>query len=210
MHRINVLAFGSQNFNTSLEELKDYLNFKIKFAKNEFNAQIFDEHDVLLIHEDFFKNVDSTTNELLKKSNKIKVLVYNSVNHYTNFFTEKLNLPITIKELNQSIQKSIIKKNYSNNSSIKIKDYILDKNEKKLIKKLNNIILTEKEIQLLELFLHNTRPITKDKILDEVWKYSADADTHTVETHIYRLRKKIKSEFSDENFILNNKNGYSL
>ena len=197
MHRINVLAFGSQNFNTSLEELKDYLNFKIKFAKNEFNAQIFDEHD-------------TAKKELLKKSNKIKVLVYNSVNHYTNFFTEKLNLPITIKELNQSIQKSIIKKNYSNNSSIKIKDYILDKNEKKLIKKLNNIILTEKEIQLLELFLHNTRPITKDKILDEVWKYSADADTHTVETHIYRLRKKIKSEFSDENFILNNKNGYSL
>ena len=162
MHRINVLAFGSQNFNTSLEELKDYLNFKIKFAKNEFNAQIFDEHDVLLIHEDFFKNVDSTTNELLKKSNKIKVLVYNSVNHYTNFFTEKLNLPITIKELNQSIQKSIIKKNYSNNSSIKIKDYILDKNEKKLISEKKYIILTEKEIQLLELFLSHKKPISKN------------------------------------------------
>ena len=210
MHRINVLAFGSQNFNTSLEELKDYLNFKIKFAKKEFNTQIFDEHDVLLIHEDFFKNVDTAKKELLKKSNKIKVLAFNSVNQHTNLFTEKLNLPTTIKDLNQSIEKSIIKKNYSKNSSIKIKDYILDKNEKKLIKKLNNILLTEKEIQLLELFLLNTTPISKDKILKEVWKYSIDADTHTVETHIYRLRKKIKSQFSDENFILNYKNGYSL
>ena len=210
MHRINVLAFGSQNFNTSLEELKDYLNFKIKFAKNEFNAQIFDEHDVLLIHEDFFKNVDTAKKELLKKSDKIKVLAFNSVNQHANLFTEKLNLPTTIKDLNQSIEKSIIKKHYSKNSSIKIKDYILDKNEKKLIKKLDNILLTEKEIQLLELFLLNTTPISKDKILKEVWKYSIDADTHTVETHIYRLRKKIKSQFSDENFILNYKNGYSL
>ena len=126
MHLINVLTFGSKNFNTSLEELKDYLNFKIKFAKKEFNTQIFDEHDVLLIHEDFFKNVDTAKKELLKKSDKIKVLAFNSVNQHANLFTEKLNLPTTIKDLNQSIEKSIIKKNYSKNSSIKIKDYILD------------------------------------------------------------------------------------
>ena len=56
----------------------------------------------------------------------------------------------------------------------------------------------------------NNKPISKNKILDEVWKYSEDADTHTVETHIYRLRKKIKSKFSDEDFILNNKSGYLL
>ena len=70
------------------------------------------------------------------------------------------------------------------------------------------ILLTEKEIQLLELFLKNNKAINKNVILNEVWKYAADADTHTVETHIYRLRKKIKDKFSDENFILNNKNGY--
>ena len=72
------------------------------------------------------------------------------------------------------------------------------------------ILLTEKEVQLLELFLDKTKAISKHKILENVWKYAAEADTHTVETHIYRLRKKIKSKFSDENFILNNKDGYLL
>ena len=70
--------------------------------------------------------------------------------------------------------------------------------------------MTEKEIQLLELFLTNKKAIAKNQILNEVWHYSKDADTHTVETHIYRLRKKIKDIFFDDNFIINNENGYSL
>ena len=65
-------------------------------------------------------------------------------------------------------------------------------------------------MQLLELFLKNKGPISKDKILSFVWNYSSDADTHTVETHIYRLRKKINDKFSDENFIVNTKKGYSF
>ena len=72
------------------------------------------------------------------------------------------------------------------------------------------IILTEKEVQLIELFLNNKKPISKDNILSSVWNYASDADTHTVETHIYRLRKKIFDKFMDENFILNNKYGYYL
>ena len=82
--------------------------------------------------------------------------------------------------------------------------------KKKLSKLENFIILTEKEIQLLELFLNIKKPISKDKILSTVWNYSTDADTHTVETHIYRLRKKIADKFMDNNFIHNNKDGYYL
>ena len=70
--------------------------------------------------------------------------------------------------------------------------------------------MTEKEIQLIELFLNSEKPISKKNILSFVWNYSSDADTHTVETHIYRLRKKINDKFSDENFIVNTKDGYSL
>ena len=72
------------------------------------------------------------------------------------------------------------------------------------------VILTEKEIQLIELFLYSKKPISKDKILSSVWNYSSDADTHTVETHIYRLRKKMNEVFGDENFIINNDKGYSI
>ena len=100
------------------------------------------------------------------------------------------------------------KKKFVKNSSIKIKSYTLNKNDKKLLKKNQFIILTEKEINLMELFLNKKKPMSKNEILSLVWNYSSDADTHTVETHIYRLRKKISDKFSDDNFILNNKKGY--
>ena len=58
--------------------------------------------------------------------------------------------------------------------------------------------------------LNNSKPISKDKILSLVWNYSTDADTHTVETHIYRLRKKISEKFMDDEFIFNTKDGYCL
>ena len=208
MHKINVLAFGNKNFNTSLEELKDYLNFKLTTINDSFENKSLAQYEVLLVHEDFLnKNID---NKLLQQTNKIKILVFSSKNNISNIFSEQLSLPTNIKDLNKVVQNSIAKKNFNKNSSIKIKNYILDKNEKKLAKFDDYILLTEKEVQLLELFLISKKSINKSEILDKVWQYSSDADTHTVETHIYRLRKKIKAKFSDENFILNDKNGYLL
>ena len=208
MHKINVLSFGSRNFNTSLEELKDHLNFKLTTIDKNIEIKLLEDQDVLLCHEDFFK--ENLSLESFKNSSKIKILAFNSNKIKLDFFNDKINLPSSIKDINFIIENSVIKKNFSKNSSIKIKNYILDKNEKKLISEKKYIFLTEKEIQLLELFLSHKKPISKNMILDQVWKYSEDADTHTVETHIYRLRKKIKSNFLDENFILNNKDGYSI
>ena len=205
---INVLTFGSRNFNTSLEELKDYLNFKLTFADKEINKETLNNHDVLILHQDGL--VGDSLEKLLKDSKKIKILVSNKSDKKKDQFNEIISLPLKISDLNQIVENAVTKKNFNKNSSILIKQYKLDKNEKKLIKNKNYILLTEKEIQLLELFLDNKKPISKNIILKEVWKYSTSADTHTVETHIYRLRKKIKSKFSDENFILNNKDGYLL
>ena len=208
MHKINVLTFGSRNFNTSLEELKDYLNFKLTFADKEINKETLNNHDVLILHQDGL--LGDSLEKLLKGSKKIKILVSNKSDKKKDQFNEIISLPLKISDLNQIVENAVTKKNFNKNSSILIKQYKLDKNEKKLIKNKNYILLTEKEIQLLELFLDNKKPISKNIILKEVWKYSTSADTHTVETHIYRLRKKIKSRFSDENFILNNKDGYLL
>ena len=121
-----------------------------------------------------------------------------------------LELPATLKEINAVVENIVAKKKFNENSSIDIKSYLLNKNEKKLSKLNNFIILTEKEIQLLELLLISKKPISKINILSSVWKYSSDTDTHTVETHIYRLRKKIINQFMDDKFILNNKDGYYL
>ena len=127
-----------------------------------------------------------------------------------NNFDAYLELPTTLKDINSIIENTVAKIKFNENSSIKIKNYILNKNEKKLSKLQDFIILTEKEVQLLELFLNNKKPISKDNILSTVWNYSSDADTHTVETHIYRLRKKMKETFGNESFILNTSNGYSI
>lgn len=209
MHKINVLTFGSENFSTSLHELKEYLSFKLIICDDNFDNKTFDNFDVLLIHEQFLKD-HSDKHHLLDESKKVKILAFHLKNSSSDIYTEKLSLPTTIKDINQIVENSIIKKNFSKNSSIKIKDYILNKNEKTLLKHNKFILLTEKEIQLLELFQKNSKPITKKKILEEVWQYAPEADTHTVETHIYRLRKKIKTKFLDEYFIINNKNGYLL
>ena len=208
MHTINVLAFGSKNFNTSLEELKDHLSFKLTTIDKNIENKLFENYDVLFCHQDFLEENQSI--ESFKKSRKIKILALSSDKIESDIFTDKICLPASLEDINFIIGNSVIKKKFLKNSSIKIKNYILDKNEKKLTNGKKYIFLTEKEINLLELFLSYKEPISKNMILDQVWKYSKDADTHTVETHIYRLRKKIKSKFSDEDFILNNKSGYLL
>lgn len=209
MHKINVLTFGSENFNTSLEELKEFLNFKLSSNIHELEKNSLKDFHAILVHEDYIKS-KSFDLDLIKTYNNIKILVCNSDQALPNFFHHKILLPTSIKSLNELLETSIAKRSFSKNSSIQIKGYILDKNEKRLKKDRISILLTEKEIQLLEIFLRNKKSISKNLILKEVWKYSRDVDTHTVETHIYRLRKKIKDEFLDDNFIINNKNGYSL
>ena len=160
-----------------------------------------------MFHKDTFK--DQKKKDYINNSNSIKICASKKKDLLNNF-DAYLELPATLKDLNSTIENALAKKTFSKNSSIKIKDYSMDKNEKKLTKGDNYIILTEKEIQLLEIFLSTGKSISKNNILSIVWNYSSDADTHTVETHIYRLRKKISDKFSDEKFILNDKEGYFL
>ena len=152
---------------------------------------------------------DKESNKIIETIRSLKVCA-SKKKKLSNNFDAFLQLPTSLNEINRIIESVTAKKKFSKNSSIQIKKYLLNKNEKKLLKDANEINLTEKEIQLLELFLNNEKPVSKNDILSSVWNYSSDADTHTVETHIYRLRKKINEKFSDEKFILNNKDGYYL
>ena len=207
MHLVNVLSFGSKNFNTSLEELKAHLDFKLILI-DKLKEEELKDYDILIFHQDCLK-IDFVK-KILQESQQIKILVSNNPVKQKDYFNDVIPLPLKLSELNSIVENLVAKKNFNKNSSILLKEYKLNKNEKRLVKDKNYISLTEKEIQLLELFLSNQNPLSKNQILEDVWKYSSDADTHTVETHIYRLRKKIKTKFKDENFILNDKNGYLL
>ena len=174
---------------------------------NPLPEKINDNYEIILFHVDLLK--DNKQKDFIYSNSSIKICAGNKRDLRDNF-DAFLQLPATLIEINAIVEDTIAKKRFNQNSSIEIKNYLLDKNEKKLSKLKNFIILTEKEIQLLDLFLNNKKPVSKDKILSSVWNYSSDADTHTVETHIYRLRKKINEKFMDENFILNNKDVYYL
>ena len=203
---MTVLVLGSNSLYITLNELKSFLKFNI--ITEDIVSSNIDEKKIILCHSNYLE--DKNNLNFLKKSKCIKILVSEKNDNNLNFFHSVLKLPTSIIEINNMIESSVAKDKFGKNSSIKVKNYILDKNEKKLNNNLTSLILTEKEVQLLELFLKNKKPINKNEILSSVWQYASDADTHTVETHIYRLRKKIKDKFSDENFILNNKEGYYL
>ena len=201
MHRLNVLILGPDSFSSTLNELKPFLKFNPVNEKNSIN------YDIILFHEEALKDKENT--KLINTSHSLKICA-SSKKIASDNFDAFLETPSSLKEINSIVEIVAAKKEFSKNSSIEIKKYSLNKNEKKLLKDGNEIVLTEKEIQLLELFLNNKKPISKDKILSSVWNYSSEADTHTVETHVYRLRKKINDKFSDKNFIVNTKDGYSL
>ena len=201
MHKLNVQILGPSSFISTLNELKTFLKFNPLFDNSNKNPNI------ILFHVDAL--TDKKQKKYIETKSSLKICLGKRRDIIDNF-DANLDLPTTLREINSTIENTAAKKKYNINSSIEVKSYLLNKNEKKLLKDKDYIVLTEKEVHLLELFLDNKKPVSKNNILSSVWNYSSDADTHTVETHIYRLRKKISEKFMDENFILNNKDGYYL
>jgi DNA-binding response OmpR family regulator len=210
----SLLVFGTKNFNNSLNEIKEYLNFTlIFFKKDTFPHTNILEIKAVIVDSEICNDAETLTliNEiknkpflLLETQSRFKI----SNNKY--IFNNKITLPLNLQDFIDKITNLIMSTKFSQNSSVQIKKYIIDKNEKKLKKGNLSIIITEREIQLIELLYFEKKPLTKKIILKQVWKYSEEANTHTIETHIYRLRKKIFDNFNDENFIINSKLGYSI
>jgi hypothetical protein len=177
-----------------LDEIKENLPFKIIKYENE---------------DDFIKscNLDFVNFIIISKSND-KLLLNKNIKE-KNFLDPK-NFPLPLNKLLEVINIQLIKLKFNYQSKINIKGYDLNLNSKFFSKDNLSLKLTEKEIEII-LYLNETK--TKHDVLDlqkNIWDYSPDMETHTVETHIYRLRKKIVNKFNDENFILSHKNGYFI
>ena len=120
------------------------------------------------------------------------------------------NIPFNIYSLIEKINIQLMKLRYDYQSKIILKNYILDINSREINKINKKVKLTEKEVETI-LFLHNKKtPQSIKTLLLEVWGYLNDVETHTVETHIHRFRKKIKNQFNDDNFIISHDEGYSI
>ena len=178
-----------------LDEIKDYLKFQILYYKNE---------------ENFLNSNNLNLNDslILVKSDKQIFLNNEKINRKKIFSIQ--NYPLKIDKLVEMLNVNLIKQKYNYQSNIYIKDYKLDLNSRTITKNNQNLKLTQKEIDII-LFLNDYKKPQKVNILqNKVWGYSLELETHTVETHIYRLRKKIKDKFKDNNFILSNDDGYFI
>ena len=190
----NVFIINFNSLYEILDEIKENLSFKIIKFKNE---------------EDFQKNPDlDIINCLLIAKSSHKLLLNNNV--ISKNLLDLNDLPLTLKKLLELISIKLIKLKFNHQSKIIIKGYELNLNSKFFSKDNLNLKLTEKEIEII-LYLSATK--TKYDVADlqkNIWGYSENMETHTVETHIYRLRKKIGDKFNDQSFILSHKSGYFI
>ena len=188
---VNIIDFpGLYNV---LFEIKDFLNFEIANFENE---NVFLEK---IEKNNLIKNYTIVTKNFLSNKN----INQKSVIHLDN-------KPITFISLIDKINTNLLKQKFSFQSSINIKDYILNLNSRVISKKENELKLTEREIEIILFLKDKKKPQNINILQKEVWSYVTDLETHTVETHIYRLRKKISDKFKDNNFILSSKEGYSI
>tara|TARA_B110001454_G_scaffold167481_1_gene157509 strand:- start:1294 stop:1884 length:591 start_codon:yes stop_codon:yes gene_type:complete len=178
-----------------LDEVKDYFSLSIKnYSKAE----------------DFLKlnNLKSKRFFILTKKNNKNILENKDLDKRAIFFFKEL--PIGIDKIVEKINIELIKQKYNHQSKINIKSYIVNLNSRTILKDNKNLKLTEKEIDILLFLNSQNQSQSVISMQNKVWGYSSELETHTVETHIYRLRKKIKDFFNDNNFIKSDDNGYSI
>ena len=168
-----------------LNEIKHNINFEIyKIDKNDFQKVDIDKFKNYLV-------ITTTSCDGIEGCIKLE------------------NLPLKLNKLIEKLNIRFLKNQYNNQSELLIGKYTLDLNSRKIIFKDISLNLTEKESDLL-LFMKNNEKVSLKELQKNVWGHSSGLETHTVETHIYRLRKKILKNFKDNNFIEHDKEGYYL
>jgi hypothetical protein len=182
----NLIIYKFTSLFQILEELGLDLNFKITLADSEKSLK---------------DKVKSLKNYLIISNKK-----------YTNAGNQFIldDTPINIFKLVEKINIEFLKLQFSSQSEVKIKNYTIDLNSREMFINNTRLKLTEKEIHTINYLSKSSKPVSIDELQDKVWSYQSDVETHTVETHIYRLRKKILNTFNDNEFIFSKKNGYQI
>ena len=207
MIKHNIILVECNPLYQILFEIKNNFLFEMKnfILKDLNNADL--TNSIILskfINKDYLfknKNIEQKKIIFLLKKNEN----FNKINNSQYIF-----YPFNIYDLVEKINTELIKQKYNDQSFIKILNYSLDINSRIISNDSGRLKLTEREVDII-LFLNDHKKPQKVNILqNQVWKYSSELETHTVETHIYRLRKKIIDKFKDDNFILSDENGYFI
>ena len=166
-----------------LNELKSNLNFNIEYFNDEEITYI-SKKNVVVISGDKKSNLQ----------NQVKIEEY----------------PINIQKLIENINIQFLKNKFNQQNDVKVGKYHINLNSRVMILESKSLQLTEKEVKIINFLNDSDSPISINKLQSEVWGYKSKLETHTVETHVYRLRKKIEKKFKDISFIVSLKNGYKI
>ena len=182
----NLIIYKFISLYDILEELSSDLNFNISLIEDEnyLNQEIKNYNNYLVVSKKRYPNINN------------------------QFVLE--NKPIQIFKLIEKINIKFLKIKFNNQSQVKVKKYTIDLNSREMLIQDVKLKLTEKEINTITYLSNSNKPVGIEELQKMVWSYQSDIETHTVETHIYRLRKKILNTFSDNNFIVSKKNGYQI
>ena len=184
MNNENLVIYDFKILYEILSEINNYINFKLISVDKISDLNLKNQNDYLLISNKKVKNIE----------NQITLN----------------NFPIDIIKLIESINIKFLKKKYSQQSEIDIGDYKLNLNSRKIFNGTRSLNLTEREANIVIYIYNSKKPVKISKLQTEVWGHNSKLETHTVETHIYRLRKKFNDIFEDNNFIKSSKLGYVI
>ena len=182
----NVIIYKFNNLFEILNEISQDIGIEVIEAHNENNL----------------KNI-------IQNSSHYLIVTQQNISDLDNQL-QLINIPIKISKLIEMINIKLLKNQFNNQSKVKIKNYILNLNSREISNNNTLMKLTEKEINTIIYLSKTNKSVSINELEKNVWQYEADMETHTVETHIYRLRKKIYDKFKDKDFIVSKKNGYEI
>ena len=167
-----------------LDEIKRNLNFKIEYYDEDQFKKNLDNQNLVIISGDDKKNIQ----------NQVKID----------------DFPIDIQKFIEVVNIQFLKNKFNQQNNVKKGKYNFNLNSRVMKFDKKSLQLTEKEMKIIT-FLNNSKgPVTINKLQSEVWGHKSKLETHTVETHVYRLRKKVEKKFNDKSFIISLKNGYKI
>jgi len=186
MNYQNIIVYRFSLLYQILKELEEDIQFKI--------IEVSDEKALKDVIKDLNNYLIITNKQILKINNQF---ILNQ-------------LPMKIFKMIEKLNIEFLKHQFTEKSKFIVNDYTIDINAREMSSKNAKLKLTEKEVNTIIYLSKVNKPISIDELQTKVWDYHSDIETHTVETHIYRLRKKISKNFLDDNFIISKNNGYQI
>ena len=188
MTQSKVIILNLKGLYNVLLELKDFFKFELFYQEKEadLSEQNKEKNYLVISNKKILSNIDNKNIIILSE------------------------LPVKILDLIEKININLLKLKYSYQSNFQIKEYKLDLNSRVISFEKKDLRLTEREIEIILFLNSKDKPQSIDVLQKEVWGYSENLETHTVETHVYRLRKKINETFDDSNFLVSSKDGYKI